>query len=136
MKKKYKSLFQKIAYIMAIGVSVGALFFVIGCTWIGYEAKDLCEEAQTKFGGNCTFALSAMVNDTSQSFRVRNDAIWALGQWGDPEALPVLRSHYTGIIPNREPLNKMISQYELRKAINLCSGGLNLSAFVWRGSSR
>jgi hypothetical protein len=136
MKKNYKSLVNKIAYIAAIGVSVGVLFFVIGCTWIGYEAKNLCEEAQLKFPGNCTQALTGMLNDTTQSYRKRNDAIWALGQWGDPAALPALQSYWTGVIPAREPINQMISQYELKKAIALCSGGTNLSAFIWRGSFR
>jgi hypothetical protein len=47
--------------------------------------------------------------------------------------MPVLKNLYTGDIPERESLYKTISQYELKKAINLTGGGLNISAFVWRG---
>jgi len=129
-----KSIVQKLGYITAIGTSIGLLFFVIGCTWIGYEAKNNCKEAQAKYGGNCTQALSARLNDPTQSFKSRNDAIWSLGQWGDPDALPVLQSLYTGDIPNREPYNQVISQYELKKAIKLCHGGTNLTAIFWRNT--
>jgi len=55
-----------------------------------------------------------------------------LGQLGDNRTLPVLQSYYTGDIPEREPLDKTISQYELKKAINLTSGGFNMSAIIWR----
>jgi hypothetical protein len=73
-----------------------------------------------------------LVKDNNQSFRNRNSAIWALGQLGDPQALPILQSLYTGMIPDREPLDAGISQYELKKAINLVNGGTNISAPVWR----
>lgn len=33
----------------------------------------------------------------------------------------------------RELLDKVISQYKLKKAINLTSGGLNIAAWTWRG---
>jgi hypothetical protein len=39
---------------------------------------------------------------------------------------------YTGNIPPREPLDAMISQYELRKAVDLTSGGTNMLAIFWR----
>jgi len=51
---------------------------------------------------------------------------------GDSRALPTLQKYYTGNIPNREPLDGVISQYELKKAINLTSGGVNLTAIFWR----
>ncbi len=129
-----KKVVNTVGYLFAISLSIAVLFFVIACTWIGYEAKNQCKEAQAKFGGNCTQALSARLNDPTQSFKSRNDAIWALGQWGDASALPALRAHYTGIIPDREPYNEVISQYELKKAINLCSGGTNISTFIWRNN--
>ncbi|MBU0670614.1 hypothetical protein KKF29_00480 [Patescibacteria group bacterium] len=40
--------------------------------------------------------------------------------------------HYSGDMPEREPLDKSISQYELKKAVNLYEGGFNATAFVWR----
>jgi len=123
---------QKLFYIGAVGVSIFLLFFVIACTWIGYEVKDKCQEAKREYKGDCVEALIALLNDEDKTFRPRNSAIWALGQLGHKRALPVLQKYYTGHIPQREPLDKMISQYELKKAINLTNGGLNISAFIWR----
>ncbi len=90
--------------------------------------------AQNKYGGDCVEAFIGLVDDETEDFRSRNDAIWALGQLGDSRALPVLNNYFTGIIPDREPLNSVISQYELSKAIKLAEGGTNLTAWAWRGS--
>jgi hypothetical protein len=124
---------QKLFYLGAIGVSIFLLFFIIGTTWIGFEVKSHCREAQRAYGGDCVESLIALLKDENRGFRERNSAIWALGQLGDRRALSALESFYTGNIPAKESLDKTISQYELKKAVNLTSGGLNLGAFVWRG---
>lgn len=136
---KIKNIKITFLYIMAIGLSICCLFFFIGCAWIGYEVKNHCQEAKREYAGeltgnnqDCVAALITLLQDEKKSFRQRNSAIWALGQLGDSRALPVLQSFYTNNIPEKEPLNKVISQYELRKAINLTSGGLNLTAIFWR----
>lgn len=129
---KIKNIKQKVFYAGAIGISIFFLFFVIACLWIGYEVKNQCQSAKREYGGDCVEALIKLLNDENKGFRARNDAIWALGQLGDSRALPVLQGYYTGKIPDREPLDKMISQYELKKAVNLTSGGFNISAFIWR----
>lgn len=129
---KIKNVIQKLLFLGVIGVSIVVLFFVITCTWIGYDVKDKCQDAKHQYGGKCTDALVSLLNDDTRGFRDRNDAIWALGQLGDENALPVLQSYYTGDIPDREPLDIVISQYELKKAINLTSGGKNITAIFWR----
>jgi len=119
--------------LFSIGLSLFALFFFITNIWIGYEAKNLCQEAKWEYKkDDCVDALVAQLDDNQQGFRTRNHAIWALGQYGDRRALPILQKYYTGNIPNREPLDETISQYELEKAIKLANGGLNLTAWVWR----
>ena len=130
--KQIKNIVHKLLYLAAIGASIFLLFFVIACTWIGYEVKNQCQMAQYKYKGDCVEVLIAVLKDEKNTYHQRNDAIWSLGQLGDKRALPVLKSFYTGKIPAREPYNKMISQYELRKAINLAGGGINISAFIWR----
>ncbi|OQA93738.1 MAG: hypothetical protein BWY24_00341 [Microgenomates group bacterium ADurb.Bin219] len=130
---KIKNFKNTFFYLLTIGFSIGLLIFFIGCTWIGFEVKNLCQEAKIQYlGGDCTDALIGLLHDESNSFRLRNRAIWALGQLGNPKALPVLESYYTGNIPEREPLNQVISQYELKKAVNLAGGGTNLGAIFWR----
>jgi hypothetical protein len=130
--KLQRQLLRKIGYAAAVGICILLLFFVIGVTWIGFDVKSQCRQAQSEYGGDCTEALISLLQDESRGFRVRNDAIWALGQLGDSRAAGVLQGLYTGNIPPREPLDAGISQYELRKAVNLTSGGQNILAILWR----
>jgi hypothetical protein len=132
MKMKINKIKEKLFYLIAIGISIFFLFFFITTIWIGYEAKNLCQNAKWQYGGDCVEALIATLNDEHQGYRTRNHAIWALGQFGDSRALPILQKYYTGNIPDREPLDKTISQYELKKAVNLTNGGLNITAWAWR----
>lgn len=129
---KIKNFKKNLLYILAICFSVFMLFFVICCTWIGYEVKEQCQRASRQYDGDCTSSLIALLQDEKQSYRSKNSAIWALGQLGDKRALPILEELYTGNIPDREPLDKTISQYELKKAVNLARGGFNATAFFWR----
>jgi len=46
MKMKIKNLKEKLFYLTAIGSSIFLLFFFIGSVWIGYEAKNLCQNAR------------------------------------------------------------------------------------------
>lgn len=119
-------------FAIIVGMSVSLLFLVIGVTWIGYEVKKLCQEARREYSGDCTEALISQLNDETRGFEPRNHAIWSLGQMGDPRALPVLQSYYTGVIPAREPYKDGISQYELRKAIALTSSGANIPGIFWK----
>jgi hypothetical protein len=122
---------NKILYAVAVAFSICLLFFVVGVTWIVFEVKSACRDASGKHGGDCVTALSRAVDDPAYGFSKRNYAIWSLGQLGDPRALPVLEKYYTGKIPEREPYHKGISQYELRKAINLVQGGTNIIGFIY-----
>lgn len=124
---------EKILYLCAIGLSIFLLFFFITVIWIGHEAKRLCQEAKWEYKKtDCVEALIATLDDENQGYRTRNHAIWALGQFGDSRALPILEKYYTGNIPDREPLDAVISQYELKKAIVLAEGGTNITAWAWR----
>jgi hypothetical protein len=129
--KANKNVLNQLLFAGAIGLSIFALFFVVTCTWIGFEVKSLCRDAKSQYREDCTQALIALLNDKTRGYRSRNSAIWALGQLGDNRALPILQSFYTGKIPEREPLDKTISQHELRKAINLAGGGFNATAVFW-----
>lgn len=138
-KMKIKNTRQKLFFSGAVGASIFLLFFAVTCTWIGYDVKSHCQEAEREYGRilpagrqDCVEALIMLLNDENKGFRERNTAVWALGQLGDSRALPVLQGYYTGNIPQREPLDKTISQYELKKAINLASGGFNITSYVWR----
>jgi len=119
-------------YVAAVGLCIFLLFFVIGMTWIRLDVKSQCVAAQSDYGGDCVEALVNLVQDEDRGYSNRNSAIWALGQLGDSRAHAVLQSLYTGVIPPREPLDEGISQYELRKAVDLTGGGQNPVAIFWR----
>ena len=51
--KKIKGVKEKILFLMAVGISIGMLFFVITCSLIGYDVKDQCQKAKSEYGGNC-----------------------------------------------------------------------------------
>ncbi|MBN1430963.1 MAG: hypothetical protein JXB07_21520 [Anaerolineae bacterium] len=132
MRMRMKGIKEKLCYALAIGVSVFVLFFVIIISWCGYEIKNQCWSAQSEYGGDCVESLIKRLDDANKGFRARNDAIGVLGMLGDSRALPALKSYYTGHIPEREPLDQSLSQYELRKAIDLTSGGTHFIAWVMR----
>jgi len=121
-----------IIYGGAVGIVTFFLFFLITCTWIGHSVRTNCQNAQKRYEGTCTEALIQFLDDDSNPLVDRNSAIWSLGQLGEREALGILEKYYTGDIPDREPLDKTISQYELQKAIKLIKSGINLGAWVWR----
>lgn len=118
-------------YFILTGIVVFFLFFVISSAGIGYSVDSQCAEAKIVYDQNtCLSALSAKLNDESNSFKERNDAIWALGQLGDKEALKLLNGYYTGYDGGKSKYNEAISQYELKKAIELLESGFNLTRVV------
>lgn len=100
---------------------------------IGSRVRETCRDALTKYESkDCVSVLIIQADDETAPFRERNYAIWSLGQLGDKRALSTLKEMYTGNIPEREPYDDGISQYELKKAIKLIEGGTNITSFVWR----
>lgn len=118
-------------YWIAVGIGTFILFFIVSSVWIGFGVKERCLLAQGRYGGDCVEALSKHIEDENNPYGERNSAIWALGQLGDERALPTLDKYYTGDIPDREPWNEVISQYELSKAIKLSKGSFNITHLVW-----
>lgn len=117
-----------IIYLIGSGVVAIIVLLAIASAWIGFTVADTCQRAEKNYTiDDCTTALITLVSDETQPFAERNDAIWALGQYGDRRALPVLQQLYTGQLPDREPWNETLSQYELQKAIHLLEGGFNIT---------
>jgi hypothetical protein len=79
--------------------------------------------------GDRVLALMAYVESPTHALPARNRAVWALGQLGDARALPVLEKHFTGGECDHD---RALCQRELRKALRLCRGGTNISAWIWR----
>lgn len=103
--------------------------FGMACWNIGAGVKSINSEALEIYQGNAISALMKYVDSEEQNLRKRNRAVWALGQLGDPMALPVLMKYYTDRACDH---TKYLCQHELEKAIKLCKGALNASAWTWR----
>jgi len=116
----------------AFGAILFLIFLFTTAILIGRGVRNNCKSAQNNYSGDCVGALIQLVENEENSYSARNSGIWALGQLGDKRALPILRDLYTGEIPPREPIDKAISQYELKKAIKLARGDFNATAVIWR----
>ncbi len=115
-------------FLMLAGTFI--LFFISTCAWIGFSVKEKCLTAQEQYGGGCTTALMEYLQDeTGHSLKERNQAVWALGQLGNRDALPILKKYYTGQECQHD---KFLCQYELAKAIKLIESGFNTTAWMWR----
>jgi hypothetical protein len=115
---------KKIILIILLGILI---FIFAGVAFLAYDihayVRNISEKAKAEYNLTYIDSLSKVVASDTWSFKDRNDAVWALGQIADERALPVLKKYYTGIMPEREPLNKVLSQYEIQKAIKWCEKG-------------
>jgi hypothetical protein len=122
-------------------LAAGALIlFATGLVTLSLSIQSTAHEtaraAQRSFPGDEVEALLRLVESEAEPLDARNHAVWALGQLGDPRALPVLRRHDTGGPCDH---GRFICQDELRKAIDGCSGRTkSLPRFIvrWVGGSR
>ena len=106
--------------------------FLAVCFIIGHGVNSISEKALRDHPGDKVAALMALVESEQHTYHDKNHAVWALGQLGDRRALPLLRKYYTGAESGDDT---SLSQYELKKAIALCEGEINIGALVWRHGS-
>ncbi len=110
--------------IIIILVSIVVLVIASGFFWIYLTVSKTCDSAKEKHGGKCQKALVKVLEDEKANPREKNDAIWALGQMAESESLSALEKIYVGKVPEgREPLDKVVSQYEIEKAIRWVKNG-------------
>ena len=120
MKKKLRRIF----IFLIISIPLLFLAFTISIYLILFtEVRRSCNKATHEYSVNCRDALIKTFQSDDSSIKEKNDAIWTLGQLADKRSLPFLKSIYKDEIPDREPLDKVISQYEIRKAIKWSEKG-------------
>ena len=108
-------------------LGLAGLGFLLSC--IGWEVRRLSNSAMCQFGGDRVMALARLVDGEDIPLNRKNEAVWALGQLGDARALSTLEKWYYGGPCNHD---STICQYELKKAIAKCRGGVNFLAPTWR----
>ncbi len=103
--------------------------FLCICFSIRSSVKEISAQAVRQYPGDRIDALMTYVESKNHSLRQRNRSVWALGQIGDKRALTVLERFYTA-----QPCDhgSSLCQHELRKAIKLCKGSLNATAWLPR----
>ena len=109
--------------------------YLSGCIIIGKHVREYCEDAQSRYPGDCVQALEARVMDEGSSYKDRNSAIWAIGQLGDARAIETLNEIETQAEERTMQtcrLSDEICAYEIFKAKKLVEGGFNATAWVWR----
>ncbi len=117
--------------IIIIIIIIGVLAVTSGFFSLFYTVRKTCDSAKEKHGGECRTALVAVLEDEEASPKEKNDAIWALGQMAEPESLPALEKIYAGkVTEGREPLNEVVSQYEIDKAIRWVKNG-NMTSWIY-----
>ena len=102
---------------LAIGFSLIIIGLLIILIDIKVTTNSICKNAQQKYSDTCPQSLIKLLENKDESFYDKNDAIWTLGRMRSQEAYATLQNMYTGIIPDREPYDGVISQYEIRKAL-------------------
>ena len=122
----WKRHWPKIA-LAAAGLPVVGYFVL--CLSIGSGVRNAVSDAQSLFPGDPVQALISVATSDEAALPDRNRAVWALGQLGSAEALPVLQSLETDQRCDHEA---SICQHEVEKAIEGCSGNPNIGAWVWR----
>jgi hypothetical protein len=136
MQKQTESKSSKLAKVKKV-IVYGSLIcftflFVVylwACFSIRAGIQDISAEATQLYPGDRVEALITYVKSENRSLRKRNLAVWALGQIGDKRALPVLNQFYTGGPCDHD---HYLCQGELQKAIKLCEGHFNATAWLPR----
>jgi hypothetical protein len=133
LESKSNNRLAKVKKVIFYGVSICFAFLFIVFLWVCFDirsgVKKISTEATKQYPGDRVEALIEYVKDEHQSFRKRNLAVWALGQIGDKRALPALNQFYTGGPCDHD---HYLCQGELQKAIKLCQGSFNASAWLPR----
>lgn len=115
---------KRIFILLILSIPLLFLMFVFSIYLILFiEVRKVCNKATQEYNVNCQEALIKTFQSDNSSVKEKNDAIWTLGQLADKKSLPFLKSIYEDKMPDREPLDKVISQYEIRKAIKWSEKG-------------
>jgi hypothetical protein len=133
IESKSSNRLAKVKKVIFYGSSICFAFLFVVYLWacfdIRFSVKNISAEATQQYPGDRIEALISYVQSEDHSLRKRNLAVWAIGQIGDKRALPVLTQFYTGGPCDH---NHYLCQHELQKAIKLCQGSFNATAWLPR----
>ena len=116
----------------AAGVLIMAGAYVWSLPQIYSRVESIRLTAGQRYGGDKVSALIALARDNQAPYRLRNEACWALGQLGDPRALPVLRKLDTDEIQAKPwKGDRYIVQYTVEKSLRQINAALSLTRWMY-----
>lgn len=111
----------------------GAALFAFGFHAIFRGVSDIATTAQERHSGDPVAALMSMLRSEEATSAEKNRAIWALGQIGDPRALPLLHELDTDEMqPKPFRSSEYIVQYSVEKAIYQIESELIVTRWMYR----
>lgn len=117
----------RLALVAAVLLLAG---FLVTGVLIGSGVQAATAAAIREHPSDRILALMSYVESPKHTLEERNRAVWALGQLGDARALPVLQKYVTA--DQACDHTRGLCQHELRKAIRLSKGAVNVTAPLWR----
>jgi len=123
---------KALLYAIPGGALAIALLYAIACLFIFTSVKTICTKAEREFKQDHVTSLIAVINSDKFTAKDKNDAIWALGQIGAKQALPLLEGMYTGTKDKRCNRNENICQYELEKAIRFINSRFIVTRWMYK----
>ena len=97
------------------------------------SVESITQTARSEFPGDAVHALIDMVNSDRYDYQEKNTAIWAIGQYADPSALPYLEKLNAEIPADNVPFDRKsgLSKMEIERAIKWCTRG-NGTSWMYR----
>jgi len=129
LPSRFASVRQVLFYGTLCCLAVILVAYFMACWSIRSSVKEISAMAVQEYPGERVEALMTYVNSENHSLKQRNRAVWALGQIGDSRALPMLQGFYTAGPCDHD---RALCQHELQKAIKLCEGSFNATAWLPR----
>lgn len=100
------------------------------------QVDEITTIAKNNFNKNAIESLTDLINSGNFTFEEKNTAIWALGQFADKTALPVLMNLNSGISDqNRCNRKHELCKREIERAIKWCTKG-NITNWMYTKINR
>ncbi|MCL4366686.1 HEAT repeat domain-containing protein [Patescibacteria group bacterium] len=125
---------RKLVLVLSTSVLLlSVLFLGLGLYTIHRQVESSCQRAKSLYPGDCVEALLSLVSSEQNTFRERNNAIWALGQIANPRALPTLTIlDETLAAQTTCSYDEGLCKFEVEKAIKWIAQG-NLTSWMYQG---
>lgn len=118
--------------VLIAGFAIFSIVAVFTFTNIHRQVEEITMVAVTAYNLNAIESLTKLIESKDHLFEEKNSAIWALGQFADPRALPFLEA-LNGQTVEKSPCNRNtdLCKGEIEKAMKWCRNG-NLTSWMYR----